>query len=234
MTASSNEPDPIQPQSSGSQASDTGAGNGIQSSDSNDRTADVAKDKTRQVTQSANQAARGVAATAKEQGASVTQEVRDQARRLGDQTRTRLSDQALSERDRAVDGLRAMSQDLQGMADRTEGSGIASQLADRGAHYTRHAADYLAGHEPGQLVDDVRRLARRRPALFLLGAAMAGVVSGRLSRGAVQAARESGEDSGQAAAPAADDITTSSMGTATTADPAYGADDASVVAGPAR
>jgi hypothetical protein len=41
----------------------------------------------------------------------------------------------------------------------------------------------LQNREPAQLLDDVRSFARRKPGLFLLGAAAAGVLAGRLTSG---------------------------------------------------
>src|SRR5215217_7283049 len=41
-------------------------------------------------------------------------------------------------------------------------------------------ADWLGEREPGDLVQEVRSFARRRPGVFLAGAALAGVVVGRL------------------------------------------------------
>jgi hypothetical protein len=69
-------------------------------------------------------------------------------------------------------------------------SEVARQAADR----ADRAADWLGEREPGDVVDEIRSFARRRPGAFLIGAALAGVVVGRLTRGAVDAARS---DSGQ-------------------------------------
>ena len=46
---------------------------------------------------------------------------------------------------------------------------------------------WLDNHEPSDLLDEVKRFARRRPATFLALAAAAGVVAGRVTRGAVAA-----------------------------------------------
>jgi hypothetical protein len=58
-------------------------------------------------------------------------------------------------------------------------------------------AGWLEQREPGELLDEVRALARRKPGTFLLGALAAGVVAGRLTRGAVDATRS---DTGDGAA----------------------------------
>lgn len=44
-------------------------------------------------------------------------------------------------------------------------------------------ASRLQDREPGELLDEVRRFARRKPGMFLLGAAAGGVLAGRLTSG---------------------------------------------------
>jgi hypothetical protein len=48
-------------------------------------------------------------------------------------------------------------------------------------------ADWLKNREPADLLGEVRSFARRKPGTFLLGALAAGVVAGRLARGAKDA-----------------------------------------------
>jgi hypothetical protein len=52
-------------------------------------------------------------------------------------------------------------------------------------------AGFLSDHEPGDLLDQVRQFARRRPGAFLLGAALVGIIAGRLTRGAASASDSS-------------------------------------------
>ncbi len=85
-----------------------------------------------------------------------------------------------------------MADELHQMADGGDQHGPASDLAKQAADKLGDVADWLTRREPGELVDEFRAMARRRPGLFLLGAAVAGVVAGRLTRGAVDANRESG------------------------------------------
>ena len=59
-------------------------------------------------------------------------------------------------------------------------------------------ADRLQNREPAELLDEVRSFARRKPGLFLLGAAAAGVLAGRLTSG-VRAAHADSSGNGSAA-----------------------------------
>lgn len=72
--------------------------------------------------------------------------------------------------------------------------GLASDLARQASGRARTLGDHLESREPSELLDDVRRFARQRPDTFLLGALAAGVVVGRLARGAADgiAAAEAG------------------------------------------
>ena len=80
------------------------------------------------------------------------------------------------------------------MADNGDHHGTASELAVQAADRLHGVANWIGEREPGDLVEEVRRFARRRPGAFLLGAAVAGVVVGRLTRGAVDAQRDTGSD----------------------------------------
>ena len=157
-------------------------------------TSETARDEAKNVKDATAGAAQDVAGTAKEQVGQVTSEVRDQARMLADETKGQLNDQAASQRDRAVGGLRSLGNELQSMCEQTSQNGMGSQLAREGASLTHKTADFLEQRDPGQLVDEVRDFARRKPGTFLLGAAVAGVVVGRLTRGAISA--QSSSDDG--------------------------------------
>jgi hypothetical protein len=77
-----------------------------------------------------------------------------------------------------------VSQDLDHMAAQSDGSGVAADLVRQVSQRTRSLGEHLDGREPTEILDDVRQFARRRPGTFLLGALAAGVVAGRLARGA--------------------------------------------------
>jgi hypothetical protein len=158
-------------------------------------TTQVARDEATDVGRTAADAGRQVAGTAAEQAANVAQEVKTQTRDLVGEARGQVQDQARAGQQKATDGIRALSQELREMADGGQQSGTASEIARQAAERADRLADWLGRREPGDLVEEVRSFARRRPGAFLLGAAVAGVVVGRLTRGAVDSARA---DSGPA------------------------------------
>jgi len=146
-------------------------------------TSEVAKEQTRSVGADAKEGGRHVADVAKEETRNVAAETKNQARDLWDQTRSELADQAGQQQRRVADGLRSLGQELSSMADGSNQQGLASDLAGRSAEQAHKLAAYLDGREPGALIEEVRRFARRRPGTFLAVAAGIGVAAGRLSRG---------------------------------------------------
>jgi hypothetical protein len=142
---------------------------------------ETARDEAGQLKETSAEAARQVAGTAKEKASDVSSDVRRQTQQLAGQTRDQLVEQAGQQKNRATDGLRSVSQELRGMAEHGQ-SGWGSQLARQGADFTEQAADFLQKREPGELLEEVRTFARRKPGTFLLTAVLAGVVAGRLTR----------------------------------------------------
>jgi hypothetical protein len=153
-------------------------------------TTDAVRQEAGNVGQSATQAAGQAAQTTKEQAREVTSEVGRQARDLVGEARTQARDQASKQRDRAVNSLRALSDELDQMADRGRDSGMATELARQLSSRTREVASFIEDREPGDLVEEVRSFARRRSGAFLVGAALAGVAVGRLTRAAVAQSHE--------------------------------------------
>jgi hypothetical protein len=152
-------------------------------------TTQVARDEAAAVGRTAADAGRQVAGTAAEQAGQVAQEVKAQARDLLGEARGQVQDQARTGQHKAAEGVRALSRELREMADGGERSGPVSEVARQAADRAENFAGWLGEREPADLLDEVRSLARRRPGAFLLGMAVAGVVVGRLTRGAVDSAR---------------------------------------------
>jgi hypothetical protein len=145
--------------------------------------ANVAKEQAGQVGQTAADAGGQVAQTTKEQAGAVVGEVRQQARDLAGEARTQVSSQAGAQKGRAVEGLRTLADELNQMAEQGGQSGVATEVARQAASRAQGLADHLDRHEPSDLLDQVRSYARRRPVAFLAGAAVLGVLAGRMTRG---------------------------------------------------
>ncbi|HEV7655478.1 MAG TPA: hypothetical protein VGP36_12210 [Mycobacteriales bacterium] len=142
--------------------------------------ATAAKDQAAQVGGTAAQAGGQVARTTKDQAANVVGEATQQARDLLGEARTQVGDQVGAQKGRAVGGLRSLGDELRQLAD--EGNGLGGEVARQASTRAHGLADHLDRHEPGELVDQVRTYARRHPVAFLTGAAVLGVLAGRLTR----------------------------------------------------
>ena len=132
--------------------------------DQSKHVAGTAKDEAMNVAGTAAEQARNVVGDAKQQ---VTTQLNDQATTVATSSR-RPSD---ARRRPAADGPR------QG-----PDAGMATDLAREVSDRVRALGSHLESREPGQLLDDARDFARRRPGTFLLGALAAGVVAGRMFR----------------------------------------------------
>jgi hypothetical protein len=137
-----------------------------------------------QAASTASDEAGRVAGVAKGQAQQVASEIGTQARDLVGELKTQVRDQSATQRDRLADNLRQFGDDMDSMRQSSSNSGLATNLTETLATKAREAATFLRDHEPGDLIEEVRRFARQRPATFLLGAAAAGVIAGRFSRGA--------------------------------------------------
>ena len=152
------------------------------------RTEQRVSDSERQgVAEKAGEAAGQAASTTKEQAGEVAAEARRQARDLAFEAKTQVRAEASSQQHRAAERLHGVCDELTAMAEKGGQSGLATELAREASARIHGWADWLETHEPGDLLNEVREFARRRPGLFLLGAAVAGVAAGRLTRGAVAA-----------------------------------------------
>jgi hypothetical protein len=178
------------------------AGSGSQSTTDRAKEAkDVAVDEARNVGQTAAQAGSQVASTAADQAKEVVHETQRQAKDLLDQGRTQVKEQVVSQQQKAGQGLSSLAQELRALADgSSQGApGPARDLLQQASSSVESFASMLQNREPAELLEDVRSFARRKPGLFLLGAAAAGVLAGRLTSG-VKAAHTSSGPSGNGSA----------------------------------
>jgi ElaB/YqjD/DUF883 family membrane-anchored ribosome-binding protein len=145
-------------------------------------TGTAVKEQGSQVAQSTSQKGRRVAGTAVDQGRQVVQETGRQAHNVMDQAQSQLMEQASAQQKRAASGLRSLGDQLRAAVDRSEQPGQADDLVRQASDRISMVADWLEQREPGQVVEEVREFARRRPGAFLGGAAVAGLLVGRLTR----------------------------------------------------
>ncbi|MHC6594978.1 hypothetical protein [Arthrobacter sp. C152] len=151
---------------------------------------DAAKEEAADVARTAAGSAQNVAQTAKEEAANVASEAKASAQDLLQQARTGLTSQAGTQQQKAAEGIRSISGQLHSMASAPDQQGVASDLIRQAAERTSSMATWLENREPGDLLNEVQRFARNRPGTFLLLAAGAGVLAGRLTRGLTAGAPE--------------------------------------------
>jgi hypothetical protein len=146
-----------------------------------------------QVAKSTAQGGKHVAQTAADQGGQVAREAGRTARGLVGQAQQELRDQAGMQQKRAADGLRMLGDQLRAMTDKSGQPGMAADLVGDASDRAHRAAEWLEHREPGQVVEEVRNFARSHPGAFLVGAAVAGVLAGRLTRNLGQSDGHGGE-----------------------------------------
>jgi hypothetical protein len=154
-----------------------------------------AQQKATEVAAGATQASKQVAQQAAGQGKQVAAETARQARDLVGQASAQVQQQAGAQQKRAAEGLRALGTQLQSMASKSEQDGVAKEVVRRASDAAEQAAGWLERREPGELVNEMRDYARQHPGTFLAGAAVAGLVVGRLTRGLT--ATDGGRGDGQ-------------------------------------
>ncbi|HYJ50017.1 MAG TPA: hypothetical protein VEX12_08880 [Microbacterium sp.] len=123
-----------------------------------------------------------VAETAKGEAKVVAREVKTQAKDLYAQTQRELKDQAQAQQQRVATGLRSVSQELDSMTANAENPGLAADLLSQASGRLSSAASWLGDRDPASLLNEVKSFARRSPGTFIIGAAILGVVVGRLTR----------------------------------------------------
>jgi len=144
--------------------------------------AGAAKQQAQQAAGTAAQESKHVAGVAQGEAQKVAGEAKSQVQDLVGQATSQVEDQSRTQLGRLAETLRSYGEDLQKMAEQSDGpaSGLAREAADRVQGLSAH----LDGREPRELLEDLRSFARRKPGVFLGGALVAGVVAGRLTRGA--------------------------------------------------
>lgn len=146
-------------------------------------TTDVAKDQAANIAGGTADAAQHVAGVAKEQVGQVTAEAGKQVKQLVGQAQSELSGQAQVQQQKLAGGLHSVGDQLKAMAQNSDQSGVATDLAHQAADKAHQVAGWLDDRDPGSVLNEVRAYARKRPGAFLALALGAGLVAGRLARG---------------------------------------------------
>ncbi|WP_394255791.1 hypothetical protein [Pseudoclavibacter helvolus] len=204
---------------------------------------DTVKAEAQNVAGTAKAEAKNVAGTAKAEAKNVAGEAKVQAKDLYRQTTRQLTEQASQQQERAASGLKSLSGEFHDMVEKSEAHGIAGELVRRSAELTGAVGDWLEARGPGEVVNEVKSFARRKPGTFIAIAAITGLVAGRLTRSLAEAAKDDHEDGSTAAATpqesrtratftAADTYDTADSGTTSIGDGGYGAVGTGTQAGP--
>lgn len=147
---------------------------GVVKDDAKERAANVkdhAADKGREVKDHAAAEARGVA-----------EEARAHIKDVSSTAQGQLKEQAEQQAAKAGSGLSDIGRQIQKMADATDEQGVVPDMMGAlGDQVSQFATKLQDGNLDGVL-DDVKGFARRRPGMFLLGAAIAGFASSRVAR----------------------------------------------------
>jgi hypothetical protein len=169
-------------------------GEPVASGSGSSSTVDTGKSEAANVKDTAVDAAAGVKDFAKSEASNVAEEAKYQARSLVGQTRSELRGQASNQQSALAERVDGWASELGSMASRSDESGPMSDLAQEASRRVGEISRWLDSHEPADLVDEVKRFARRRPVAFLAIAAAAGVLAGRVTRGAGAAIRSVDSD----------------------------------------
>jgi gas vesicle protein len=152
-------------------------------------TKEQVKEQARQAAGTAAEASRHVAGVASGEAAKVASEARSQVAGLVSQASSQVQSQSREQLGRLAELVGSLADELEEMG--SQGSGPAAGVVSEVASRARGLSSSLQGREPGEVLEDVRRFARRRPGVFLVGSLAAGVLAGRLTRGAKAAQDDS-------------------------------------------
>lgn len=145
---------------------------------------ETAKDEAGAVAEVATHAASEVTDTAKEQVAQIAGDTKLQLNALTAQAKAQVSEQASTQTQRAAKTARSFADQLAALTQGRVTEGAAIDLVRELGERVQQIAAKLEASEPQELLGEVRRYARNKPGAFLLGAAAAGFVGGRLVKGA--------------------------------------------------
>ncbi|MFS8480073.1 MAG: hypothetical protein FWJ93_14160 [Micromonosporaceae bacterium] len=128
------------------------------------------------------QAGGRVAHAAVDEGKEVASRTGHQARTVLDEAFSRIRAEAGAQQKRIAERLHTLGNELQEMSNCAGHQDMATGLVHQASGTLHQVADWLGQREPGMVMHEVRDYARRHPGMFLAGAAIAGMLAGRLTK----------------------------------------------------
>ncbi|GGU17311.1 hypothetical protein [Lentzea flava] len=144
----------------------------------------AARDEGVDVARHAGEAAGQVGSTVADQAAHVRRETAEQARHVVRDVRERVAAEAEEQAVRVSKQLGRIADELGEMAGAAPPSSMSAGAIRSVADTSRQAARFLDERGAQGLLDSARDYARRKPGTFLLGAAVAGFLVGRIAKSA--------------------------------------------------
>lgn len=164
--------------------------------------AESVKDTAKEALGSASEHGSHLAGTAKDEAADVVAEAKDKAADLLGDVKHQADEQSRTQLKNLAAKIGELADELDGLVQGSDTSGTVTGAAQQLAEKTRQLGSHLESRQPLDLLEDVRGFARRRPVAFLGGAAVAGVLAGRLTRGAKASQGSSSPSSAPSHSPA--------------------------------
>jgi len=156
--------------------------------------AQTAKQEASNVASSAADNAKQIATEATTQAKVVAQQAKQQVTTLFDQTRHELRQTTDQKGQQAATGLKTLADQLRSLANgQPEQAGQLQQYVQEAQDRVSSFATRLENDGPQAVLEDVKRFARQRPAMFLAFAAGAGFAIGRVVRAGAAASAEQNE-----------------------------------------
>jgi hypothetical protein len=106
-----------------------------------------------------------------------------------EQARGQVGQQLSTQQSKLAESIHAVAKELGNLGANSEGPAFIGDLAQQAANKVGAVGHWVQNSDPADVLDQVRTFARRKPGQFLLGAALAGAVAGRLTRNLGAAAK---------------------------------------------
>jgi hypothetical protein len=188
---------------------DQDRGTAHQAADRGREVAGTAAEQGKEVARTAAEQTRGLASTASEQAASVGSVAMEQARSVLDTTTHEVRHQADVRLRDLAEQARGIQSEIDALLDgRPEDGGRTADVARTVSRQIGRMAERADDLGVQGVLEEVSDLARRRPVLFLAGAAATGVLVGRMARAGKEAQSQPSSDRRPGASPETVDLTT--------------------------